>query len=302
MSTKTLLRYAILMLAALLTACVAPVAVPDRPEMPRNQETLWQTSTLSALLAGLYDGDLTIAELKSHGDFGLGTFNALDGEMMVIDGEVYQVKSDGVAYLADDTGQTPFAVVTFFAADQGLSVSESMTCAKLEDHLDAFLSTANAPNALKITGAFATLKTRAPRKQSKPYPPLSDALANQAVFEFQNVIGSMLGFRLPSYMQGANSVGYHFHFLTEDRQEGGHVLDCLVQDVEIEIDASDAVHLDVPQSAAFQQAILAQSEADGQSLAPEPLVLAAIYNLTGSQAGLYVPFAQGAELAVAEAN
>lgn len=36
---------------------------------------------LSALLQGDYDGEITYGELKKYGDFGLGTFNSLDGEM-----------------------------------------------------------------------------------------------------------------------------------------------------------------------------------------------------------------------------
>jgi hypothetical protein len=43
---------------------------------------IYQSSTLTARLDAVYDGGLTYAELEEHGDFGLGTFNALDGEMV----------------------------------------------------------------------------------------------------------------------------------------------------------------------------------------------------------------------------
>lgn len=243
MPTKLLFGSLLLIYMAILMACTSGL---NKAESPINEDdTLYQTSTLSALIAGDYDGDLTIAELKNHGDFGLGTFNALDGEMIVADGEVYQARPDGVAYLAGDSVQTPFAIVTNFTADQSFTISDSLTCAQLQDELDNLLPVGDAPYALKIDGEFSTLKTRAPHKQSQPYLPLADALADQAVFDSQNITGTMIGFRLPEYMEGINAVGYHFHFLTADRQAGGHVLDCQVQNVEVEIDTIDEVQLDL---------------------------------------------------------
>ena len=56
-------------------------------------------------------------ELKKHGDFGIGTFDALDGEMIVLDGVVYQAKADGHIYQAADNLTTPFATVTYFDSD-----------------------------------------------------------------------------------------------------------------------------------------------------------------------------------------
>src|SRR3712207_8423939 len=56
--------------------------------------TLFQTSTIEALLDGNYEGDVTFAELEDRGDFGLGTFDALDGEMIALDGDFYQVRAD----------------------------------------------------------------------------------------------------------------------------------------------------------------------------------------------------------------
>ena len=63
-----------------------------------DREVLVQTSTIDALLDGVYDGELTYAELSRYGDFGIGTFEGLDGEMIAFDGAIWQVKSDGKAY------------------------------------------------------------------------------------------------------------------------------------------------------------------------------------------------------------
>ena len=85
--------------------------MPDSDPIPRH--TVFQTSLMSALLDGVYDGEMTIGELLTHGDFGLGTFNSLDGEMVIADGVCYQVR-DGVGQLAGNDQRTPFAVITTF--------------------------------------------------------------------------------------------------------------------------------------------------------------------------------------------
>jgi len=75
---------------------------------------LYQTSLISALIAGLYEGEMTYGEIRKHGDFGLGAFNDLDGEMVGFDGTFYQLRSDGSARPVAVDQKTRFAVVTFF--------------------------------------------------------------------------------------------------------------------------------------------------------------------------------------------
>ena len=82
--------------------------------LPAHAGEIYQISTISSLLAGGYDGDTTVAELLRHGGFGLGTFNGVDGEMMVLDGRVYRGTIDGRAHAVADSALTPFAVVVAF--------------------------------------------------------------------------------------------------------------------------------------------------------------------------------------------
>ena len=51
---------------------------------------IYQTSLMSALISGVYEGQITMAELLKHGDFGLGTFNNLDGELVALNSKIYQ--------------------------------------------------------------------------------------------------------------------------------------------------------------------------------------------------------------------
>jgi len=220
-------------------------------ESVEDKEILFQYSTLGSLLEGVYDGEMTYTELKRHGDFGLGTFNALDGEMIEIDHQVYQIKADGVAYQVDGEMKTPFAVVTYFEPDQTVAIGEMIDCEQLKEYLDSLLPTENIPYALKIDGKFNYMKTRSVPRQNKPYPRLLDVLEEQPIFEFYEIEGVMVGFRLPSYMDGANAPGYHFHFITEDRNAGGHVLECQPHDIKVEIDHTNEWYTVLPEDDEF---------------------------------------------------
>ena len=274
MKGKLLVSSLIFMLVALLLgACsVPPVIVPVMQSADRaasgggrsaaaapfeQRETLFQHSTLDALMAGVYDGELTIRALKRHGDFGLGTFDRLNGEMIVADGQVYQAVATGAVHVADDGTTTPFAAVTFFDPDTTMTLDGAFSCDQLHEYLDQQLPSANVPYAIRVSGYFPALQIRSVAPQQAPYPSLTDALAKQVVFDQQQFTGSLIGFRLPVYLAGANQAGYHFHFISDDRQVGGHVLDCTAGPVvTLAYDAIDTVVIDLPQTGAFQDATL----------------------------------------------
>lgn len=295
-------KFLVLLFIFLLSGCSQEQPAITESQPDAGVDTLFQTSTLSALNLGVYDGDLTIGELKEHGDFGLGTFDALNGEMVVLDGQVYQVTADGQASVAGDEARTPFAAVTPFEADQTLTFDQELDCADFRSQLDEALGSLNEPYAIKVQGTFPYMKVRAPHEQSKPYPNLTDALADQVVFESQDASGTMVGFRLPDYLGGVNATGYHFHFLTEDLVAGGHVLDCRVGEVQVGIDLISEVLVDIPQTAEFQNQAAPVAEASPTAAPLGPVVLGALYSLTGGQSGLDIPSAQGAQMAVDQAN
>lgn len=227
-----------------------------------NNDTLFQYSTLGSLLEGVYDGEMTYGEVRQHGDFGLGTFNELDGEMVEIDHQVYQVRADGIAYEVSDDMKTPFAVVTYFEADQTANLAEPMDCDQLKEYIDGLLPTENIPYAVKVDGLFSYMQTRSVPRQEEPYPRLVEVLETQPIFEFQEVEGTIVGFRLPDYMDGANAAGYHFHFITQDRNAGGHVLACQSSEVEIAIDYTDQWYTVLPDDDAFYNVELSGEESD----------------------------------------
>ncbi|OGW37194.1 MAG: alpha-acetolactate decarboxylase [Nitrospirae bacterium RBG_13_39_12] len=223
-----------------------------------EKDVLFQTSTINALLEGVYDGDTAYKEIEKHGDFGIGTFNALDGEMIGLDGIFYQIKSDGIAYLVDDSMKSPFAVVTFFEPDKTLLIDKSIDYNQLEEYLDNLIPTKNIFYAIKFEGLFSYIKVRSAPRQNKPYPPLVDAVKDQTVFEFYNVRGMIVGFRLPDYMKGLNVPGYHFHFITEDRKAGGHLLECIIQNATAELDYTTGLYMVLPEHDAFYRTDLSE--------------------------------------------
>lgn len=221
-----------------------------------SKDILFQTSTINALLEGIYDGEMTYKELKQHGGFGIGTFNNLDGEMIGLEGKFYQIKADGIAYPVDDSMKTPFAAVTFFESDKTVLLDKTVDYQELRQYLDNLLPTKNIFYAIKIKGRFKYIKTRSVPKQTKPYSPLVEVVKNQPIFEFHNIKGTMVGFRCPIYAKEINVPGYHLHFITEDRKAGGHLLECHLQNVKIEIDYTSEFYMILPQNAAFYKADL----------------------------------------------
>ncbi len=219
-----------------------------------NRETLYQTSTINALLEGVYDGEMTFEELKGKGDFGIGTFNALDGEMIALNGLFYQIKSNGLAYEVKVSEKTPFALVTFFDSDISLKVNAPLEIDEIEKLLDSLLPSKNLLYAVKIEGAFTYIKTRSVPKQEKPYPRLAEVVKHQSLFEFHDSTGTIVGFRLPDFIKGINVPRYHFHFITEERDRGGHVLTMTLKDVNIEIDKTNSMHIRLPDNEEFGSA------------------------------------------------
>jgi len=211
-----------------------------------QRETLFQISTLDALLAGLYDGMIDFATLSSRGDFGIGTVDRLDGEMIGFDGAFYRIDALGMAHPVSDEETTPFACVTFFEPDLTEALPVGADYADLSNLLTSALPTANLFYAIRVDGTFSYVKTRSVPAQEKPYPPLVEIVAEQPVFEFYDVKGTLIGFRCPAFVAGLNVVGDHLHFLTEDRTSGGHVLEVVIEEATLTVDVTSAFLLSLP--------------------------------------------------------
>jgi acetolactate decarboxylase len=225
---------------------------------------VYQTSTMGALLDGIYDGDVTIAELLTHGDFGVGTFNQLDGEMVILDGTCYHLRADGSVTLASGQDKTPFASVLWFRPDKTITVTGPLDRAALIGLIDKAIPSPNLTYALRVSGSFARVRTRTVMAQQRPYPPLTEATAHEPITDLEGVAGTLAGFRSPAYEQGISVAGYHLHFLTQERDHGGHALDFALDHGEAAICTVSELHLSLPRTAPFLSADLSPADTNAQ--------------------------------------
>jgi acetolactate decarboxylase len=205
---------------------------PSSPPVPLSsfRGRITQVSVIKALMLGRYDGVTPITELLHCGDFGLGTLDHLDGELIVLDGRPYQVRGDGVVVAVGSDRSTPFAIVIPFEPDGELPCPRVGNLADLDARLDDALEQKNNFLAVRVDGRFAAITLRSVHCQEPPYRRLADVVKGQSVWTHTEVSGTLVGFRSPAWVGGLNVPGYHWHFLSDDRTVGGHVLDCRVRE------------------------------------------------------------------------
>ena len=201
-------------------------------------DSIFQISTLDALLDGDYYGRLSFSQLEQYGDFGVGTFQAVNGELIILDGVPYRATIDGQVSVVDPQEETPFAVVKHFMKDEEHSLSNIKSMEALGQQIDQYLTTDENPYAILIDASFDSLVVRSVPEQMTPYPPLAEVVAIQTIFTHTDISGSLVGFKFPAYADGINVAGYHFHFVSDDRSVGGHVLGLQIESGSLYIDES----------------------------------------------------------------
>ena len=193
-------------------------------------DRLTQVSVINALMSGCYSGKMPITELLRHGDFGVGTLDHLDGELIVLDGRDYQVCGDGAVVKVESSRSTSFAMVSPFEPNGEFPCPRVRNLSDLDAWLDDALAEKHTFLAVRVDGRFAAITLRSIHHQEPPYRRLVDVVKGQSVWTHAEVSGTLVGFRSPAWVGGLNVPGYHWHFLSDDRTVGGHVLDCRVRE------------------------------------------------------------------------
>ena len=241
------------------TCCAIVTAALSRHlEVPIH--TLFQVSTSGALVAGVYSGAVTVKTILDHGDFGLGTFADLDGEMVVLDGRVYQVQGSGRVSEAPPQARAPFAVVTHLTPQVDAEIETIADFADLEKHCDSFRTSGNIFYALRVEGRFDRVLARAVNPVRAGG--LVDAAKKQSEFHFTDIVGTLVGLWSPGFTSAFSVPGYHFHFLSADLLHGGHLLDCSAGTLHLQMDALTEFHLALPETESFLKADLSKTTAD----------------------------------------
>jgi acetolactate decarboxylase len=223
--------------------------------------TLFQVSISGALVAGVYDREITVKSILEHGDFGLGTFANLDGEMVVLDGRVYQVQGTGHVSEAAPEAGAPFAVVTRFSPQTDVEAGPIANFKDLKDRCDRYRSSGNIFYAVRLDGHFSRIRTRAVNPP-QPGTRLVEAAKAQSEFNISDIDGTLIGLWSPGFSSAFSIPGYHFHFLSKDRQHGGHLLDVEAGPLRLKIEALTDFHLALPESEAFLKADLSKNTAE----------------------------------------
>lgn len=207
--------------------------------------SVYLSAPVNAMLKGLYEENATLGDLKKHGDFGLGTFNNLDGEMVMLDGVIYRLHADGKTYPVDDHVQTPFACVTFYRPSVVEEIEGHLDFSAFNAILNRLLPSDNMLYAIRVDGLFRQVKVWSVARHDN-YEPLVEDEENRPVFEYENVSGVLAGFYTPKFIRALNFPGFHLHFLTSGRECGGHLQECQTEGVRIGIQFIHRLKLDLP--------------------------------------------------------
>lgn len=216
---------------------------------------LYVSSPVNALVQGILREDKTLKEILWHGNFGLGTFNDLDGEMVLVDGIFYQLKSDGSVMISDASISTPYACVTHFLSNQSIKLSGLSSFKDLQNSISKAMLSPNLIYAIRVEGLFSTIRARSVPKQDS-YRPLVDVAGEQVEFNFNLIHGQLVGFWTPDFMGSVTVPGFHLHFLSSDKSHGGHLLDCSLNSGTLWLQPIDQLVLDLPHSIEYLKADL----------------------------------------------
>ncbi len=223
--------------------------------MGLEHHSIFQVSTTGALVQGVYQGCTRVRDLKAHGDFGLGTYEDLDGELVMLDGHCFRATAEGVTREVNDDRFVPFAVITRFETDRKESVLDIDSLASLERKMDVFRSSENIFTGIKLDGVFDKLDLRAACKAAAGED-LVTATSHQSEFHLENVEGTLVGFWTPAYARTLNVSGYHLHFISADRKQGGHLLNLNTRELSAALHFETDFHMAIPETQAFLEADL----------------------------------------------
>ncbi len=217
---------------------------------------VYQTGTIRSLLNSVYKGDSNLHKLRRHGDFGLGTFNMFDGEMILYENNFYHADASGKIRIVSDDTVVPFAVITNFKQNHSYK-SSNCQLQDLKIQIQNKLLSKNLIYAIKVVAEFDYVTFRSCSKETNPNHKIADDLPKlQHVHNTKNTKGILVGFFSPEYLDKVNVAGFHFHFLDIDCLLGGHVLDCQIINAEIFIQQCETLEIDLIDNELFYKADL----------------------------------------------
>lgn len=225
-----------------------------------KQDTFYQYSIWFAFVNRVFDGSLTVKELKTHGDVGLGSFDLLDGELVMLDGIAYRIRENGEISVGQDNDEIVYADAAFFNKEDVFFIEEPLIFNDLAAKLDIKKKSPHYFYIYKIHGSFKRIKLGGVPKVEPPFTEGLDVLIpNRPVFDAENIAGTLVGFYCPDYIGNINAKGHHFHFISDDKKWGGHVMDFESSStLEVQFDTKTKYKFDLPVSKDFENVDLSK--------------------------------------------
>lgn len=217
---------------------------------------IWQIMPSMAFKTGLYGGVTTIAKARYHGNFGLGQFAALDGELIVHDGQFVRARADGSVKQADDADELCFAQLCFYEPTNFGDAPANVDKKSFGSILSQLLAYQNSFCAFRIMGTFAQVVPSAPPPMPKPYPRFDQVGPLRKSFPAENIAGCIVGYYSPVFMDEVGVAGYHFHFVSDNQKVAGHVDSFKLAKGRVDAARIDHFTITLPTDAAYDAAKL----------------------------------------------
>lgn len=244
----------IILISILLASLLAISAVSAGNVFIKNDDSMHQVSTMQTFMKGAYEGVVSVGEMKYNGDVGLGTFEGVNGEMIILDGVIYQAKADGSVKVAPNNETIPFATITYFDKDAELGGISANSTDDLTSKLNGEIEKLGKNNmyVVKIKCYADNITVRSVEKQNQPYKEFSEvAKTSQKVFNYTNQSGTIVAVYFPEHMKDINMAGWHFHFLNDAKDKGGHILGLNITNGTAEIDEIHEFNMILPTTDRF---------------------------------------------------
>lgn len=217
-------------------------------------DVFYQYSIWFAFVNKVFDGDLKVSELKTKGDIGLGSFNFLDGELVMLDGVPYRIRENGEISEGQDEDEIVYADATFFNKDGVFQIKGPIDYPSFQQKLNDAMASEHYFYSYRVPVKLDYIKLGGVPKVEKPFTDGLDVLLPiRPVFEAENISGTLVGFYCPEYIGNINAFGHHFHFISDDRKWGGHVMEFkTTHDIEVPWDQKTSYAFDLPKNKTFE--------------------------------------------------
>lgn len=249
MNNKKSVKLIILKLSVLLLMSNSFAASSAATGVSIPSTSLYQLGNASALFSGLVEGNQNLKSLMTKGNFGLGTFNDIDGELVAVDGKFFKIGQKGVTTPVESNWKSPFVELVKFKNSNTVNITNAASYDKLKQQLATQIDNKNIPYAIKISGTFdfIKLRSRSPRKST------DNSNIVEEIYTANDIKGTLVGYWFPDYLLSLTVPAFHFHFIADDHKLSGHVLEVKSTNVRVAMNKISQIEMAFPQSTAYKE-------------------------------------------------